>query len=128
MELVKDVTVSKQGGLCINIPKFMCKVLDIKAGDKLTLSGDTELPFITMFKKIEEKEKEKIRIYKIQRPIYGDMTNCLVYDEDRENIIELPMDKTLSELLGNDYKIYVTGYIDDDNQFIIGDKVEEQAW
>lgn len=126
MELVKDVTVSKQGGLCINIPKFMCKVLDIKAGDKLTLSGDTELPFITMFKKIEEEVK--IKIYKMQKPIYGDMTNCLIYDERHKDVIELPMDETLSKLFGDDYKIYVTGYIDEEGKFIIGDKVEEQAW
>ena len=125
MELVKDVTVSKQGGLSINIPKAICKALDIKAGDKITLSGDTELQFITMVKKPNGKIS---KIYKMQRPIYGDMTNCFIYDEKREDVFELPMDETLTDLFGDDYKIYVKGFIDEDGQFAIGDRVEDQEW
>lgn len=125
MELIKDVTVSKQGGLSINIPKAICKALDIKAGDKITLSADTELLYVTMFKKPNGKIS---KIYKMQRPIYGDMTNCFIYDENREDVFELPMDETLTALFGNDYKIYVKGFIDEDGQFAIGDRVEDQEW
>lgn len=120
----KQVTVSKQGGTCINIPKQICKELGIKPGDKLTLTMDKDLPFVTMF-----KSHPKTKIYKIQRPIYGDMTNCFIYDEKREDVFELPMDSIISSLFDNDeFKVYVNGSIDSNGMFMIGDKVEKYDW
>ena len=122
MILEKEVTVSKQGGMSINIPKQMCKSLDIKAGDKLALIMDSDTSLITMFKLNEPK------IYKIQKPIYGDMTECLVYDEKKDEVFPLAFDKELAKLFKDDYKIYVEGFIDENKKFNIIKKVGEQTW
>ena len=123
MLLEKEVTVSKQGGMSINIPKQMCKILDIHVGDKLSLLLNSDVPFITMSKVNESK------IYKIQKPIYGDLSECLVYDKDKKEVFPLFCTNEIMALFeSQEYKIYVEGFIDSDKNFNIIRKVKEQCW
>lgn len=122
MFLEKEVTVSKQGGMSINIPKQMCKSLDINAGDKLSLIMDGDTHIITMSK------IEGTKIFKIQKSVYEDMAECLVYDRTHEHIFPLPYTDEIMDLFENEYKIYVEGFIDTNKKFNIIRKVEQQAW
>ena len=122
MQITKEVTVSKQGGTCINIPKQICDVMDINAGDKLSLSLDTEEKIVKVSKVLQDK------IYKIQRPIYGDMDACLIYDENKDSMFQLSY-KDFETLFGKDeFKIYVKARFNDKDEFCVIEKLKEQSW
>ena len=52
-------------------------------------------------------------LFKIQRPLSSSdeqgMTECLVYNEDRSIMGQIPMSKDIFELFGDEVKLYVKG-------------------
>jgi hypothetical protein len=56
----------------------------------------------------------KARIYKIQRPLGGDRTNCLVYPKSRRPTLFVPYGHAMNELFedhGNPQKLYVRAQV-----------------
>jgi hypothetical protein len=54
------------------------------------------------------------KLYKIQRPLSGDMTDVLIYDEGRRNVSFAPYDNEMKETFqkqGNPPRLYVKGEI-----------------
>jgi hypothetical protein len=77
--------------------------------------------------------KYKQEVFKLQRPV---MTNAkqvmiLAYNKDRSALGEFPITDRLRKLFGNEYKIYVQGYLDEQGQIILVDLVkpeDEPSW
>ena len=123
MIYTKKVKVSKQGGTSITLPAAFCEMLQIKPGQQLELNLDTETKTVTM------APEPLIQIFKIQRPLaYGQEHQYLVYNEDK-SIIDMMNIPELGKLFGEyEYKVYVTGYVDEDLNLVVVEKIEEQEW
>lgn len=75
-------------------------------------------------------------IFKIQRAITSNIQSppCLVYNEDRSILFEMPLLPELEELFGEDYKIYIKSNAADPykvelrESLIIGERVADQDW
>lgn len=68
-------------------------------------------------------------IFKIQKPVLGFV--WLIYNEDRSTMVQMSEEYVTAEmiaLMGDDYKVYVEGYLDQNSIFHVGNKVEEQQW
>lgn len=73
----------------------------------------------------------KRQVFKIQRPLSDLTSPYMVYNEDCSVYFELnSLDDRLEiyKLMGNDPKVYVRGYINEDHKFIIEGKVSKKKW
>ncbi len=73
----------------------------------------------------------KFEIFKVQRPMSqssGLEELALVYNKSRSQYGQLPMTQELKDLMGKDYKIYVTGKIAKDGTLQIKEKAPSQRW
>lgn len=72
----------------------------------------------------------KQEVFKVQVPLHSSEPNppVLVYNRSRSIYFTLGMTEQIKQLCGNKYKIYVLGYIDDNDVFQIISKVKEQRW
>jgi hypothetical protein len=78
-----------------------------------------------LVQKGEIKLKEKI--FKVQRPL-NHYKSVLIYDETREVYIEIALTDSMKKLMGEEYKIYVKGYIDAGGILHINNKTMPQKW
>ena len=69
-------------------------------------------------------------IFKIQVPLHSSMENppLLVYNHSRSVYFQMDMNPQIEKLVGSKAKIYVAGYIDENQIFQIVDKVKDQRW
>lgn len=123
MIYTKKVKVSKQGGTSITLPAAFCEMLQIKPGQQLELNLDTETKTVTM------SAEPLIQVFKIQRPVvYGQEYEYLVYNEDK-SILDMVNTPELGKLFDEyEYIVYVTGYLDEDLNLVVVEKIEEQEW
>ena len=66
-------------------------------------------------------------IFKIQRPLAGDMCQVLVYNKDRSIESQVPMTTDLQKLFGSRAKIYHMAKVEG-GELILGEPVEPQEW
>lgn len=118
----KKVKVYKQGGTSITLPTAFCEMLHIQPGDTLNLTLDTDKVNINI-----EKDKS-IEIFKIQKPLFGNLENALIYNEDKSILTMLPFVDLQSLFNEDDMKIYVKGFLDEKGILQILEKTEEQEW
>ena len=78
-------------------------------------------------------------IFKLQRPLSSNMKYppCLVYNEDRSIVFEMPMHRELEILFRDEFKIYIDSPIkkldgvpllETLSKLFIGEIVEDQDW
>lgn len=118
----KKVKVYKQGGTSITLPTAFCEMLHIQPGDTLNLTLDTDKVNINI-----EKDKT-IEIFKIQKPLFGNLENGLIYNEDRSILIMRPFVELQSLFTEDEMKIYVKGFLNEKGILQILEKTEEQEW
>ena len=76
------------------------------------------------------KNSKNPEVFKIQVPLQSSEENppLLIYNRSRSIFFQMNITEGLQELIGDDSKIYVLGYIDGNNVFQIIRKVESQRW
>lgn len=79
------------------------------------------------------KPEYKQEVFKLQRPVVTNAPQSLVlaYNKDRSAQGQFPMTDRLRRLFGNEYKIYVQGYLDELGQINLVDLVKpgnEPSW
>ena len=76
------------------------------------------------------KNSKNPEVFKIQVPLHSSEENTplLIYNRSRSIFFQMNITEGLQELIGDDSKIYVLGYIDGNNVFQIIRKVESQRW
>lgn len=76
------------------------------------------------------KNSKNPEVFKIQVPLHSSKENppLLIYNRNRSIFFQMGITEGLQELIGDDSKIYVLGYIDGNNVFQIIRKVESQRW
>lgn len=74
-------------------------------------------------------------VFKVQRPLGGDMGSCLVYDETRTCAATIPYDATWKKcfrLLGDPQKLFVLADVDVGpdgvERFTVVDLVDDEDW
>jgi len=69
-------------------------------------------------------------IVKIQRPLASNGTSlpCLVYDEHRRHVLEVPLTAELAEAMGERPKIYATAILHTDGQLEVLEEVPARDW
>jgi len=72
----------------------------------------------------------KVECFKLQRPlnVAGSIPMVLIYNEDRSQYGEIPITKEIIQLMGDSFKIYVSGFIDSNGMLHIEEKVGRQGW
>lgn len=67
-------------------------------------------------------------IFKLQREIYPSNGTVLIYDKKRTYVSTVPCTSQLTELFGDELKIFVRGSVDEDGKLRVVDVVEYQEW
>ena len=67
-------------------------------------------------------------VFKIQRPLGGDLTHAYVYNKLRSKKFHIPMTTALSLFNGQELKVYWLGKVDSEGCFEAIKKVKQQAW
>lgn len=72
----------------------------------------------------------KQEIFKIQKPLHSsvDEVVLLVYNRSRSIYFQMNLTPELDKLFGDKYKIYVRGYIDDNQIFQVVNLESFQRW
>lgn len=78
--------------------------------------------------KKKSRKPRKIEIFKIQKPLEypkGTTPMALVYNRDRSILFQIPMNVSaeLAEIMGESYKIYIQGYIEDNEFYTVGEPI-----
>lgn len=70
--------------------------------------------------------KYKQEVFKLQRPVVTNARQVMIlaYNKDRSAQGQFPITDRVRKLFGNDYKIYVKGYLDEQGQIILVDLVK----
>lgn len=73
---------------------------------------------------------EKQEIFKIQVPLHSSEENppLLVYNRNRSVFFQMDMTPTLKSLIAGRYKVYVLGYIDENQIFQVVHEAKSQNW
>lgn len=72
----------------------------------------------------------KQEVFKIQVPLHSseEKPPLLVYNRSRSIYFQMDMTSALEKLIAGQPKIYVSGYIDDNQIFQVVNKVKSQRW
>lgn len=73
---------------------------------------------------------KKVECFKLQRPlnVTSSTPMVLIYNEDRSLYGEMPLTNEVLQLMGDSFKIYVSGFIDSKGVLHIEEKVGRQGW
>jgi len=74
-----------------------------------------------------ERENCPEQVFKMQRPMFGDMGSYLIYNENRDITVMLPTTDEGNALFGDAPKIFVRALIKD-TIFIIEEVVPDPGW
>lgn len=74
---------------------------------------------------------QRLRMFKLQRPLGGDMSRCLVYTRDRKRTSFVDYDDAMRELFerfGNPEKLYVRARLTSNGFHVYGVLSRNQPW